>query len=133
MKIKKGDTIKMLYGKDSGKTGVVTLVNSKQGKVLVEGLNMFKRHVKGDGQTKKSEIVSVNRQIQTAKVMVVCPECSKTTRVGMKLEGKNYVRVCKKCGKTLDKKVEKVVKKEAKTVKTETKAKKETKVKKITK
>ena len=129
MKIKKGDTIKMLYGKDSGKTGVVTLVNSKQGKVLVEGLNMFKRHVKGDGQTKKSEIVSVNRQIQTAKVMVVCPECSKTTRVGMKLEGKNYVRVCKKCGKTLDKKV----KKEVKAVKTETKAKKETKVKKITK
>ncbi len=129
MKIKKGDTIKMLYGKDSGKTGVVTLVNSKQGKVLVEGLNMFKRHVKGDGQTKKSEIVSVNRQIQTAKVIVVCPECSKTTRVGMKLEGKNYVRVCKKCGKTLDKKV----KKEVKAVKTETKAKKETKVKKITK
>ncbi|HVX93087.1 MAG TPA: 50S ribosomal protein L24 [Candidatus Dojkabacteria bacterium] len=133
MKIKKGDTIKMLYGKDSGKTGTVTLVNSRQGKVLVAGLNMFKRHVKGDGQTKKSEIVSVARQIQAAKVMVVCPECSKTTRVGMKLEGKNYVRVCKKCGKPLDKKVEKVVKKETKAVKAEPKAKKETKVKKSTK
>lgn len=105
MKIRKADTVKVLYGRDSGKTGKVLSVDLQKLEVLVEGLNMYKKHIKGDGQTKKSEIVDVVRPMSLSKLSVVCPHCNKATRIGMKLEGKNYVRTCKKCTKGLDVKV----------------------------
>lgn len=122
MKIKRGDTVKVLYGRDSSKSGKVLSVNPGKMEVLVEGLNMYKKHIKGDGQTKKSEIVEVTRPMPASKVTVICSHCGKPTRVAMKLEGKNYVRMCKKCGKGLDTKLEKKVE-----------AKVETKTKKVTK
>lgn len=108
MKIRKSDTVKILYGKDSGKTGKVVLVDPKNSKLVVEGVNVFKKHVKGDGQTRKSEIVDVMRPVSSAKVALLCPHCGKPTRVVMTKEGKNFVRTCKKCGKGLDVKVAKV-------------------------
>ena len=137
MKIRIGDTIKVLYGKDSDKRGKVVAVDSKSNRIIVEGINVFKKHIKGDGKTRVSEIVSIEKALYSSKVMVVCPNCDKATRIGTKKEGKNVVRVCKKCGKSIEiKKEEKkeTAKKTAKktsttkkTVKKETKSKKDSK------
>lgn len=129
----------MLYGKDSGRQGKVLVVTPKTSKVLVEGLNTYKRHLKGDGRTKVSEIVTITKSVPVDKVMLVCPECSKPTRVGYKVEKDTKVRVCKKCGKSVDIKVEEKKeepKKETKKKATSTKKKSTTKkstVKKTTK
>ena len=125
MKIKKGDTVKILYGKDTGKQGVVSAV--KNGKVIVDGLNMYKKHVKGDGKEKKSAIIDIAKPMDVSKVMLVCPNCSKPTRVGIKRENGKVERVCKKCGKVIEvaaKKEEvKEEKKEVKKTKSKTKSK----------
>lgn len=102
MKIRKGDKVKLLYGKDSGKIGQVLSVHPKKNEVLVEGVNVYKRALKGDGKTRKSSFVSIVKPVNASKVMLVCSECNKPTRVGMKLEGKNYLRYCKKCSKVLE-------------------------------
>jgi len=132
MKIKKGDTVKVLYGKDAGKTAKVLHVFLKSERLIVDGLNTFKKHIKGDGQKKKSEIAVVVRPMPIAKVQLVCSLCGKPTRVAMKRENGKVVRVCKKCGKTIDvikEKVEKskVKKEEIKTEKTDKKTIKTTK------
>ena len=115
MKIKKGDTVKILYGKDTGKQGVVSAV--KNGKVIIEGLNMYKKHVKGDGKEKKSAIIDIAKPMDVSKVMLVCPNCSKPTRVGIRRENGKVERICKKCGKVIEiitKEEEKEEKKEEK-------------------
>jgi len=129
MKIKKGDTVKILYGKDTGKQGVVSAV--KNGKVIIEGLNMYKKHVKGDGKEKKSAIIDIAKPMDVSKVMLVCPNCSKPTRVGIRRENGKVERICKKCGKVIEiitkeeeKEEKKEVKKEVeKTVKSKSKSK----------
>jgi large subunit ribosomal protein L24 len=104
MRIKRGDTVKILYGKDAGKTGMILAVNPKMDMIVVDGVNMYKRSIKGDGQKRKSEIVNIVKPLPVSKVMVVCPNCSKPTRVGVKRTDGSYERVCKKCGKSLDSK-----------------------------
>jgi len=128
MKIKKGDTIKVLYGKDAGKRASVIAINPKKNTVVVDGVNVYKRHIKGDGRDKTSEIVNLVKPMPTAKVMLVCPLCNKATRVGMKIEDGKKVRVCKKCGKAIDE-----VKKEEVTKKVGTKPKKKTTKSKVKK
>ncbi|HAM96779.1 TPA: 50S ribosomal protein L24 [Patescibacteria group bacterium] len=130
MKIKKGDTVKILYGKDNGKTGPVVAVDLKNDMVIVSGVNVSKRHLKGDGRTRTSEILTIEKPMAVSKVILVCPLCGKTTRVGLKREDGKVTRICKKCGETIEaKKEEKVeVKKEVKkTVKKTTKVKTNTK------
>lgn len=116
MNIKKGDKVKMLYGKDSGKTGDVLAVFTKTSKIVIGGINKVKRHLKGDGKKRKSEIIEIERPVPVAKVMIICPNCNKTTRVGKERKGAGYVRICKKCAKTFGEKKE-----EVKVKKTETK------------
>ena len=129
MKIKKGDTVKILYGKDTGKQGVVSAV--KNGKVIIEGLNMYKKHVKGDGKEKKSAIIDIAKPMDVSKVMLVCPNCSKPTRVGIKRENGKVERVCKKCGKVIEVAAKKEeVKEEKKEVKKTVKSKTKSKTKK---
>lgn len=123
MNIKKGDTVKILYGKDSGKSGKVLSIIRKDDKVLVEGVNNVTKHVKGDGKTRKSEIVKVIRPVEASKVMLVCPNCNKPTRVSTKRNDNGYVRVCKKCKKEIGN----VVKETKSVEKKEVKKKKETK------
>ena len=89
MKIKKGDTVKVLYGKDSGKQGRVVAVDMKKGKVVVEGVNMFKKHIKGDGRTKTSEILTIVKPMDVSKVMLICNNCGKATRVSVKRENES--------------------------------------------
>jgi len=117
MKIKKGDTVKMLYGKDSGRQGAVIAVDTKKSRVVVEGLNIYKKHIKGDGRTKVSEIVNITKSVPISKVMLICPLCSKATRVGYKIDADAKVRVCKKCGKAIEDKVKDEKKEEVKETK----------------
>jgi large subunit ribosomal protein L24 len=102
IKIRKGDKVKIMLGKDNGKVVRVLL---DEGKVLVEGVNVLKKHVKPGEVSKEGGIISVERPINVSDVMLVCPNCKKTTRVGFGLtkSGKK-ARICKKCGEIVDKK-----------------------------
>ena len=102
MKIKKGDTVRILYGKDSGKQGVVVATNPKSKKIVVDGINVYKKHVKGDGRTKTSEILTIVKPLDVSKVILICSSCGKPTRVGIKREGDKVERVCKKCNKVIE-------------------------------
>ena len=97
MKIKKGDQVKILSGKDRGKAGAVFTVFSEEGRVTVEGLNLYKKRVRPKRAGQKGETVSVPRPMSVSNVMLVCSSCKKPSRVGHRLEGKNKVRYCKKC------------------------------------
>jgi large subunit ribosomal protein L24 len=128
MKIKKGDTVKMLYGKDRGRQGSIVAVDTKEKKVVVEGLNIYKKHIKGDGRTRISEIINISSPVPISKVMLVCPECGKPTRVGYKIEDDKKERVCKKCGKVIE--TQTVVKEDKEQKETKKSEKKESKSKK---
>lgn len=97
MKIKKGDTVQVMMGRDKGKTGSVQRVLPNVSKVLVLDVNQFKRHVKGRTREQKSEIVTITKPLPVSNVALVCPKCKKTTRVGYSLTNNGKVRVCKKC------------------------------------
>ncbi|MGE4554635.1 MAG: 50S ribosomal protein L24 [Candidatus Paceibacterota bacterium] len=96
-KIKKGDLVMMLKGKDRKKSGRVLKVLRKEGKVIVEGLNLVKKFQRPKKEGEKGEIVSVSRAVPLANVALVCPHCQKPTRVGIMLEKDKKYRFCKKC------------------------------------
>ena len=98
MKIKKGDTVEVLSGNDKGKTGEVLEINPKTSRVVVKGVNIRKKHVKPKKQGEEGGIIPVECSIHSSKVNVVCPKCNKATRIGYVKEGKEKIRVCKKCG-----------------------------------
>ena len=101
--IKTGDTVVLLTGdkKDRQKTGKVLEVSPEEGKVIVEGINVVKKHVKPRKAGDPSGIIETESAIYACKVQLVCPKCGKATRVGTKVseDGKKE-RCCKKCGKT---------------------------------
>jgi large subunit ribosomal protein L24 len=102
MNIKKADTVFIISGKDKGKKGKVLEVLSKQGKVLVEGVNLMKKHQKPKKSGEKGQIIQLAKPIDISNVKLVCPKCGKATRVGCKfLEDKKKYRVCKKCGQEI--------------------------------
>lgn len=98
MHIKKGDNIKMLGGKDRGKTGAVVKAYPETGRVMVEGLNVFKKRVRPKQQRQKGEVVNVARPVPASRVMLVCKNCKEPSRVGFRLEGNAKVRFCRRCG-----------------------------------
>lgn len=96
MKIKKGDKVKMISGKDRGKTGKV--IKSREGKISVEGLNLVKKHVRPRKQGEKGQKIEAPRFVDVSKTMLVCPNCGASVRVGYKFTDKGIKqRVCKKC------------------------------------
>lgn len=97
LKIKKGDTVKVLSGNDKGKTGEVLEVIPKTEKIIVKGINIRKKHVKPRRQGEEGGIIPNEFPIHASKVNVVCPKCGKATRIGFEMDGENKVRVCKKC------------------------------------
>ncbi len=104
MFVKTGDTVVLLTGdeKDRGKKGKVLAVSPKEGKVIVEGINVVKKHVKPRKAGDPSGIIETESAIYASKVQVVCPKCGKATRVGHKIdENGNKTRVCKKCSAEL--------------------------------
>lgn len=122
MKVKKNDTVLVLTGKDAGKTGKVLVSLPKAGKVVVDGVNLQKKHKKARNAQDVSSIKTQTGAVDASNVMVVCPKCNKATRVAYMIEGDKKVRVCKKCSALLDSTKE--VKEVKKTVKRKTKAEK---------
>jgi len=102
MKVKTGDNVVVITGKDRNKTGKVLRVLSKTGKVVVEKINMRTKHIKKT-QTAPGSKIQFEAAMPASNVMVICPNCKKATRVGYKkLESGKKQRMCKKCGESLD-------------------------------
>ncbi len=97
MKIKKGDTIKIISGKDKGKTGKVLKVIVEKNKILIEGLNLYKKHVRPKREGEKGQTVFVSRPMDVSNAMLVCPSCAKAVKVGYAFNNKVKKRSCKKC------------------------------------
>lgn len=97
MNLKKGDQVKIISGKDRGKIGSVLKVFPKEDRLIIDGLNLFKKRSRPKKQGEKGEVVNVPRPLFGGKVMLVCKSCKKSTRVGFRLEGNKKVRYCKKC------------------------------------
>ncbi|CDE22444.1 50S ribosomal protein L24 [Acidiphilium sp. CAG:727] len=102
MKVKKNDTVLVLTGKDAGKTGKVIASNPADNKIKVDGVNVQLKSKKARSANETSAIVKQVGAIDASNVLVVCPACGKATRVAYKLEGDKKLRVCKKCGASLD-------------------------------
>lgn len=100
MKLKKGDEVKITIGKDKGKTGKITEVFPKRNKILIAGLNVYKKHVKPQGQ-KPGGIIDLSKPISISNVSMLCPKCKNKTRIGFKIEGSVKSRICKKCGEII--------------------------------
>ena len=101
--LKKDDKVKVLAGKDKGKIGKILNVNRKKSRVLVEKINMVKRHSKPSAQSKQGGIIEKEMPIQWSNVMVMCGKCVGPARIKMqRLEDGKKVRVCVKCNEALD-------------------------------
>lgn len=98
MKLKRGDMVKIISGKDRGKSGKVLKVFPEDGRVLVEGINMRKKHQRAKRQDKKGETITRPAPVSIANAMLVCPKCGKPSRTGYRVEKKEKSRICKKCG-----------------------------------
>ncbi|MDO8626233.1 MAG: 50S ribosomal protein L24 [Candidatus Magasanikbacteria bacterium] len=104
MKLKTNDNVKILSGKDRGKTGKIIQVFSAEGKIVVEGVNKIKRHLKakGQGQSQKGQVLELSAPIPASRVALICPKCSQPIRVGYKTEAGVKKRVCRKCKEYVD-------------------------------
>ncbi|HEX7735581.1 MAG TPA: 50S ribosomal protein L24 [Ktedonobacteraceae bacterium] len=106
MNIKKGDTVLILTGKDKGEKGTVSRALPQVNKVVVEGLNMVKKHVKPQGQTRQGGVIDKAMPIHVSNTMLICSECGKPTRVAHERrvinDKERAVRLCKKCGKVIE-------------------------------
>jgi len=102
MKLKKGDTVVVMSGKDKGKTGQIERVLPKNDQILIPGVNIIKKHAKSTKKNPRGGIIQVNKPIPGSNVMLVCPVCSKATRVGYKMLGNKKLRICKKCKESVE-------------------------------
>src|SRR3989338_2444650 len=97
MKIKKGDQVLITSGKDRGKTGKVLNAFPGESKLLLEGLNLRKKHAKPKKQGEKGQVVEVPAPLSVSNVKLICPKCGKPERIGYKIIEKKKYRICKKC------------------------------------
>ena len=99
MKLRKGDRVKVLTGKDRGKEGVIMRAIPAEGRVIVEGVNIAKKHQRATRATVQGGIIDRDMPMPVANVALVCPSCKKATRVGYRFDDKGLKsRICKKCG-----------------------------------
>lgn len=98
MKFKKGDNIIVIAGKDKGRKGKIEKVLPKQEKVLIPGTNVYKKHLKPQGEKQPGGIIDVIKPLSISNVALLCPKCGKQTRIGYRLDkaGGKY-RICRKC------------------------------------
>jgi large subunit ribosomal protein L24 len=108
MKLKTGDKVQILSGKDKGKTGKVMQIFIAEGRVVVEGLNLMIKHQKPKKQGEKGQRIQFPSPVNSSNVALICPKCSKTTRIGsetIKPEDKTKKiirnRTCKKCNEVI--------------------------------
>ena len=103
MKIRRGDTVRIITGKDKGRGGKVRQVLPAKNRVVVEGLNMIKRHTRARGTARQAGIVEREAPIHLSNVMLVCSKCNRPTRVGFRfLEDGGKVRICRRCHEVID-------------------------------
>ncbi|MGC8495106.1 MAG: 50S ribosomal protein L24 [Syntrophobacteraceae bacterium] len=101
--IKKNDTVKVIAGKDKGKTGKVLRIIPKKGRAIVEKLNMVKRHLRPSEQARQGGILEKESPIEMSNLMLICSKCTDPTRVGYRvLDDAKKVRFCKKCKEVID-------------------------------
>ncbi len=101
MKIKKDDKVIVLSGKDKGKIGKVISADPKNGKVIVEGVNVATKHQKAKKQGQDGGIIKVETPIYVSKVQLVCPKCGAGRRAGYKYVADKKLRICRKCGEEI--------------------------------
>lgn len=101
-KLKTGDTVRVILGKDRGKRGKIVASLPREGRVIVEGLGLVKKHVKARRAGEKGQRVTSPAAIDLSNVQLVCPHCNKGTRVGIRRQGKERVRVCRQCSAIVD-------------------------------
>ena len=103
VKFKVGDKVKITSGKDKGREGQIEKLILKEARALVPGVNIYKKHVKGvPGQ--KGGIYEIPRPLPFSSLAIICPKCSKPTRIGFRLLSEGKVRICRKCKREIDKK-----------------------------
>ena len=101
-KIKKGDKVRVLLGKDRGKEGVVERIFAKEGKLMIPGVNVYKRHVRaGLSGGNEGGIIELIKPINISNAALICPSCGKATRVGFEMTKTGKVRICRKCKKQI--------------------------------
>jgi large subunit ribosomal protein L24 len=100
--IKKNDSVVVISGVERGHTGKVLFVNRKTGRVVVEGVNKKKKFVRPSQENPKGGIISLEYPIQISNIQYFCDKCKMGVRIGAQIKNDNKVRVCKKCGKSLD-------------------------------
>jgi len=101
MKIRKNDQVLVISGKDRGRKSKIIKVFPKEGKVVIDGVNLRKKHVKPKKSGEKGQIVETPAPLNVSDLKLICPKCGKPTRVGYKVEGKRKYRICKKCGQEI--------------------------------
>ena len=99
-KLKKGDQVQIITGKDKGKKGRVLRIDRMTDRVIVEGLNMVKKTQRPKSQNDKGGIIEIEAAIAASNVMMICKKCG-PTRVGINVDGGKKSRVCRKCGEAL--------------------------------
>lgn len=97
MKVKKGDKVLIITGKDKGKTGKITKSFPRDGKVLIEGVNLRNRRIKPKKQGEKGQTVKVPVPMNVSNIKLICPKCGKAARTGYKISEGKKGRICKKC------------------------------------
>lgn len=103
MTIRKGDRVKVIAGKDRGKESRVLRVYPEKQRLVVERVNMIKKHQRPTNKMQQGGILEVEGTIHVSNVMLICPSCSEATRAGRRRTDAGRVRVCKKCGNDIDK------------------------------
>ena len=102
MKIKVNDKVKILRGKDRGKEGKVIQVFPEAEKLVVEGVNIMKKHMRPRRQGEKGQTIELSAPLHLSKVSLLCPKCGRSGRVGSKLEAGAKKRICRKCKELID-------------------------------
>ena len=102
-RIKKGDTVQVMQGKEAGKRGKVLRVIADEDRVVVERVNFIKRHVRPSQKTPQGGVIEREAGMHISSVRLVCPSCGQPARVGVRAEGQDKVRYCKQCNVRVDK------------------------------
>lgn len=101
MKIKKGDQVLIIAGKDKGRKGKVIRAFPKAGRVVIAGMNIKKKHHRPRREGEKGQMLEIPAPMDASNVKLICPKCQKPTRLGCKIEGDKKYRLCKKCGREM--------------------------------
>jgi len=101
MKIKKGDTVLVISGKNKGKKGKILRAFPKEKKILIDGINLMKKHQKPKKTGEKGQIIQKPAPIDVSNVKMICSKCNKAVRLGYKIVNDKKYRICKKCNKQI--------------------------------